>query len=66
MNANIFDPDDYALQTTLIREFVRNKWTWRANIYGMPIQCAKYYSSSRGAYKAGENWLRKYIHDTEY
>lgn len=63
MNANPFDPDDYALQIS--NAFVGHKlcFIWRVNLYGMPLECRRGYATKRGAMKAGKEWLKKYIHE---
>ena len=57
--------DDYALQTTRVSRRVKGErvicFRWRANIHGMPFECAREYTSERGAMKAGERWLKKYV-----
>lgn len=67
MNANIFDPDDYRLtvSTAGFNPYKSNQlqYQWSCWLYGKTFTCNTHYTTTKGAQSAGENWLRKNIHD---
>lgn len=59
----MFNPDDYKLDVDCMAfPNDQTKWFFRCVIGGMPIDSKRTYTKGSGAYKAGENWLRKNIY----
>ena len=64
MNVDIFDKADYKLSYTVYKGLVGESYYYEftCTVLNMKIQSRKCYTTKEGALKAGEKWLKKYIH----